>query len=110
MKKAIDETYRRREIQSEYNKRNNIDPKSILKNIRDINEDIIDKISVKNYKNDAQNTEEINYSDLSQKQINILIKNLKKDMKEAAKTLEFEKAALIRDKISDLRNSISQIY
>ena len=110
MKKAIDETYRRREIQSEYNKRNNIDPKSILKNIRDINEDIIDKISVKNDKNDAQNTEEINYSDLSQKQINILIKNLKKDMKEAAKTLEFEKAALIRDKISDLRNSISQIY
>ena len=43
----------------------------------------------------------------SEKEINSLISNFKKDMKEAAKSLEFEKAALLRDKISDLR-SISE--
>ena len=50
---------------------------------------------------------EINYSNMSKKEINSLISNMKKDMKKAAKDLEFEKAALFRDKISDLR-SISE--
>ncbi|MFL2764403.1 MAG: excinuclease ABC subunit UvrB [Dehalococcoidia bacterium] len=107
MKKAIDETYRRREIQKEYNKKYNIDPKSILKDVRDINEDIQDKISISNVKESSQYNKEINYSNLSKKEINSLISNMKKDMKKAAKDLEFEKAALFRDKISDLR-SISE--
>ena len=107
MKKAIDETYRRREIQKEYNKKYNIDPKSILKNVRDINEDIQDKMSISNVKENSQYNKEINYSNMSKKEINSLISNMKKDMKKAAKDLEFEKAALFRDKISDLR-SISE--
>jgi len=107
MQQALDETDRRREVQKDYNEKHNIDPKSILKNVRDINEDIQNKISIKNIKTDSLCTEEIDYSNLSQKEINSLINNLKKDMKQSAKTLEFEKAALLRDKISDLR-SISE--
>ena len=107
MQKALDETDRRREVQKDYNEKHNIDPKSILKNVRDINEDIQNKISIKNIKTDSLGIEEIDYSNLSQKEINSLINNLKKDMKQSAKTLEFEKAALLRDKISDLR-SISE--
>lgn len=86
MQKAIDETKRRREIQQKYNEEHNIIPKTIKKRVRDVIEATIVA------------EEEICYeidNDLD-------IEKLKEEMLEAAKNLQFEKAAMLRDKINEL--------
>ncbi len=98
MQFAIDETNRRRKIQEEYNSKNNIKPTSIVKEVRDITE----KIKETNL-NKSENQKIENISD---KNINKLIKELEKEMKNAAKILEFEKAALLRDQITELRKNL----
>tara|TARA_Y100001970_G_C14258361_1_gene877380 strand:+ start:6792 stop:8783 length:1992 start_codon:yes stop_codon:yes gene_type:complete len=98
MQFAIDETNRRRKIQEEYNSKNNIKPTSIVKEVRDITE----KIKETNL-NKSENQKIENISD---KNINKLIKDLEKEMKNAAKILEFEKAALLRDQITELRKNL----
>lgn len=94
MERAIYETERRRAIQMEYNEKHGITPKTIRKDIRDVIE-----ISSK---------EEVEYSarqknKLSKRETLALIDKLTKQMKEAAKMLEFEHAAFLRDKIAQLR-------
>lgn len=94
MERAISETERRRAIQMEYNEKHGIIPKTIRKDIRDVIE-----ISSK---------EEVEYSarqknKLSKRETMALIDKLTKQMKEAAKMLEFEHAAFLRDKIAQLR-------
>ena len=91
MSKAITETFRRREIQKEYNEKNNIIPKTIIKDVRDIIE-----ITPK--------TKEFNNSTkkLTTKEREKLINKLTAEMKQAAKMLEFEHAAYLRDKIKSL--------
>jgi excinuclease ABC subunit B len=94
MKKAIDETNRRRKIQIEFNKENNIIPKTIVKEIKEpikIKEDYKEYISSKNKK-------------LGKKQKEVLLKDLEKEMREAAKALDFEKAAQLRDIIFELKS------
>jgi len=94
MQKAIDETNRRREIQIAYNTENNIIPKTIIKDIKEpikIKEDYKEYISSKSNK-------------ISKKQKEIMIKDLEKEMKEAAKALDFEKAAQLRDIIFELKS------
>ena len=98
MQFAIDETNRRRKIQEDYNSKNNIKPTSIVKEVRDITE----KIKETNL-NKSENQKIENISD---KNINKLIKDLEKEMKNAAKILEFEKAALLRDQITELRKNL----
>jgi len=97
MNKAINETKRRRQLQQEYNDKNNITPKSISKNINDILSSI--------YENDYYTVpKEIDKEiDISPDKIPYMVKILTKDMKKAAKGLEFEKAAGYRDKIKRLR-------
>lgn len=97
MNKAINETKRRRQLQQEYNDKNNITPKSISKNINDILSSI--------YENDYFTVpKEIDKEiDISPDKIPYMVKILTKDMKKAAKGLEFEKAAGYRDKIKRLR-------
>ncbi len=94
MEKAIVETERRREIQSSYNVKHNITPATISKEIRDVLEiskkDVSEKIKSKNK--------------MTKKEEEQLIKKLKADMKEAAKNLNFEKAAYYRDIIDSLLN------
>lgn len=92
MKRAIDETNRRREIQSAYNKKHGITPTTIKKNIKSIiDHEINPEVA-------------IDFSKLeSLEDIAGYIKQKEKEMKEAAKGLQFEKAALIRDEISQLR-------
>ena len=90
MEKAISETYRRREIQMEYNKEHNIVPKTIKKGVRDILE-----IS-------ATHKDE-NGKRLSRAEREKLIIELTNEMKAAAKILEFEHAAMLRDKIAKLK-------
>lgn len=90
MEKAITETYRRREIQMEYNKEHNIVPKTIKKGVRDILE-----ISA-THKDESGKR-------LSRAEREKLIIELTNEMKAAAKILEFEHAAMLRDKIAKLK-------
>lgn len=92
MKRAINETNRRRKIQTEYNKKNNITPKTIKKSIKSIIDHEINPVPVQDF------TKLESLEDLSG-----YIKQKEKEMKDAAKNLEFEKAAIIRDEISQLR-------
>ena len=98
MKEAITETERRRKIQMEYNEANGIVPKTIIKSVRDVIE--IGKASgnLPEKKKSKKATEK-----LSAKERETMIEDLTKQMKLAAKNLEFEQAAWIRDKIAELR-------
>lgn len=92
MRVAITETNRRREIQQKYNKDHGITPKTIVKKVSEILE-----ISTHN------DSEFKNTKKLSKVQKQQLIESLTKEMKAAAKLLEFEHAAYLRDKIKKLR-------
>ena len=96
MKRAIDETERRREIQQMYNRENGITPQSIQKTIHDITERVR-AIA------ETPATYAVDSSDMPKDDITRLIKDLESQMKTAARSLEFEKAALLRDQITDLR-------
>ena len=90
MEKAISETYRRREIQTAYNKEHHITPKTIKKDVRDI-------IEISTHADDKPKKR------LSAREREALIVKLTAEMKAAAKILEFEHAAMLRDKIQKLR-------
>lgn len=92
LKRAIDETQRRRAIQLAYNKKHGITPKTIKKKIASI----VDHELMPNLPKEFINLESL--EDLSG-----FIKLREKEMKEAARNLEFERAALIRDEIAQLR-------
>ncbi len=97
MQKAIDETNRRRAIQMEYNLKHNIVPASIVKEVRDITERVkAIAESKEQYRADGAVS-------LSKDEIFRMIKDLESQMKQAAKALEFEKAAILRDQIAELR-------
>ena len=91
MERAISETERRRKIQSDYNTAHGIVPKTIIKDVYDVIE-----ITPK------QDTEK-NIRQMSREQREAMIKRLTVEMKQAAKLLEFEHAAEIRDRIEKLR-------
>ena len=99
MQNAIDETNRRRSIQEEYNKIHNIVPKTIIKEIKEplgtINKDEF----IKDYTSKDKKK--------SKKSIEELINSLTKEMKEAAKNLDFEQAANLRDIILELKAEIT---
>ena len=100
MKKAIDETNRRRKTQEEYNKRKKITPESVVKNITNI----LDSIYEADYWTvPAVAEEKVEYGDDN------TIKKLEKEMKQAAEKLEFEKAAELRDRIKAIRNNQIEI-
>lgn len=92
MERAITETNRRREIQMKFNEEHGITPHTIIKDIRDV-------IEITSKEKVAKNTEG---KKLSRKERDELIKTLTAQMKEAAKLLEFEHAAFLRDKIKEL--------
>ena len=100
MRRAIDETHRRREIQAEYNERHNIAPASIVKEIRDLT-DQVRQVAEEAPAYDAQGA--TIPEDATPDQIARLIKELESRMKQAARDLEFEKAAALRDQIVELR-------
>ena len=94
MQKAIEETARRRAIQEAYNKEHGITPQGIKKAIRDITE---------RFQAVAETRASYAASPISKEEVRQLIKQLESQMKTAAKNLEFEKAAMIRDRIIELR-------
>ncbi|MFA5104977.1 MAG: excinuclease ABC subunit UvrB [Candidatus Margulisiibacteriota bacterium] len=94
MKKAVKETNRRRAVQIRYNKENGIVPRTIIKEIRDIGEQLkgAQKEDLKKLK-----------SVLDPEEIPLMIVELEKRMKQAALELEFEEAAKMRDRIKELK-------
>jgi len=96
MREAIDETNRRRKIQQAYNEAHGIEPRSIVKEIRDLTDRV---------KAEAEPEQEgkAALEELSPAALDRLIKNLEKEMRAAAADWEFEKAAALRDQIYELR-------
>ena len=95
MRRAIDETDRRRKIQEAHNKEHGITPQGIRKTVHDITERVKAIAETR--------TSYIVSGDIPKDDIQRLIKDLQSQMKTASKNLEFEKAALLRDQIVDLR-------
>lgn len=101
MKAAIDETKRRREIQMKYNQERGIVPQTIKKEIRAAIS-YGDKVSKKSKKK----TEDFDFNDLNQKDQQEMISGLEEQMREAAKKLDFEEAARLRDTVLELKAEI----
>ena len=98
MRAAMEETRRRRDIQVEYNRQNGIIPRSVEKGIADA----MDSMWEADYL-DLDGREDEDYLDVAPNKIPGLVANLSGQMKSAAKRLEFEKAAELRNRISKLR-------
>ncbi|MEA4920610.1 MAG: excinuclease ABC subunit UvrB [Clostridiaceae bacterium] len=98
MQFAIDETARRRKIQDDFNKKNGIVPKTILKSVRDLIE-----ISQDTSKIPAESAKKLSKAAREQE-----IARLEKTMREASKMLEFEYAAVLRDQIKALREQLAK--
>lgn len=100
MERAIEETNRRRQVQLEYNQKHGIEPETIYKEVRE---------TVRAYKVAEEreayviDTDRIAFEDLP-----LVIAQLEKEMREAAKNLEFERAAVLRDEITRLRGILEQ--
>lgn len=97
MEKAISETNRRRKIQMEYNEKHNITPKTIIKDIREV----IEATTISEEKVEYDSLEEAIQA--NNESIDQLIEKYEKDMKDAAKNLQFEQAAKLRDIIFKLK-------
>ncbi len=99
MKEAIAENNRRRRIQQEYNKKHGIEPTTIRKEVRSIVETLMQVEPKEDEKIEVPD-------DLTSQDILYVIDDLKEKMAEAAGTLDFEKAALYRDKIKELEKLV----
>jgi excinuclease ABC subunit B len=98
MRRAIDETNRRRAKQVIYNQTHGIEPRSIVKAVRDLT-DRVRKVA-------EERTPYVVSREMPKDELAHLIKELEKQMKAAAAELEFEKAALLRDQIFELRQQL----
>ena len=102
MRRAIDETYRRRAKQQAYNEAHGVTPIGIRKAIRDITERV--RAVARAHEEEAHVTRA---ADLPKDELYRLIKDLETQMKEAARALEFERAALLRDQVIELRRTLA---
>ncbi len=94
MDKTITETQRRRKIQQDYNKANGITPKTVRKSVREVIE------ATKPIKDSG---EERSPLEMTRKELKKYVASLEKEMKEAASQLQFEKAAMLRDKVFEYK-------
>jgi excinuclease ABC subunit B len=101
MKRAIDETERRRAKQIAHNEAHGITPRSIQKQIRDLIDGVYSEKASK--EQEKQELQRAMVEDMSEKDISRRIKQLEKQMLEHARNLEFEKAARVRDQLAVLR-------
>ncbi|MBI2620695.1 helix-turn-helix domain-containing protein [candidate division WWE3 bacterium] len=101
MKAAIDEVDRRRNVQLEYNLAHNASPEKISKPIR---KKLIDEVIEKSRQ--KKGFEEMDYAQLPPSEVNREVKNLEKEMKYEAESLNFERALVLRDKIREMRKYI----
>jgi excinuclease ABC subunit B len=109
MKRAIDETNRRRAKQVAYNQERGIEPVSIVKAVRDLTDSLAPKAMAEaRGEYSARGAHGRETTGLPKQDIQRVILELEKQMKEAAKNLEFEKAALLRDQIYELRAILAE--
>ena len=101
MKRAIEETKRRRKVQVAYNEKHGIVPASIVKAVRDLTDRVRAKTT-------TPSEEGLSLEQLPKDELAHLIRELEKQMKAAAQDLEFEKAALLRDQIFELRAALAE--
>jgi excinuclease ABC subunit B len=99
MRRAIDETNLRREVQRAYNTLHGIEPTSIHKALRDLTDDIVHEEELAL----AERRGGYSVADLPKTELNKMIQELERQMKQAAQSLEFEKAAQLRDQVVELR-------
>ncbi len=111
MRRAIEETNRRRRIQEEYNRKHGIEPRSIVKDIHDLTDRVrvIAEERARYVAREEEAEEVIAVHALPREEIERVIGELEKRMKEAADALEFEKAAAIRDQIFELRHLLVDV-
>jgi len=107
MRAAIDETERRRAKQVAFNLAHGIEPKSVSKRIKDMIDGVYDADEAKETKKAAE--EEAKFDALSEKQLDQRIKKVEKEMLEAARNLEFERAASLRDELKNLRDRLMAV-
>ncbi|WP_141325213.1 excinuclease ABC subunit UvrB [Myxococcus sp. AB025B] len=100
MKKALEETSRRRDIQRQYNKDHGITPRSVKSNITDLSEHLYDAESAGALPMAAEGEDDV----LESKELKRLIEEFTQDMHRAAESMEFEKAAEYRDKVQLLKD------
>jgi excinuclease ABC subunit B len=97
MQRAIDETDRRRSVQIKHNEEHGIEPQTIVKEIRDLTDRV---------KMVAEEKVEYRIGELPEAEVGYLISELEKQMQKAAANLEFEKAAMLRDQLFELRKQL----
>ncbi|MDE5742249.1 MAG: excinuclease ABC subunit UvrB [Oscillospiraceae bacterium] len=98
MENAIMETERRRKLQIDFNKAHDIVPKTIIKDVRDV-------IEISTKAETDEKTAKVKQKRMSPEEREAMIKKLTEEMKNAAKILEFEHAAYLRDKINELKEA-----
>ncbi|MCK6577192.1 MAG: excinuclease ABC subunit UvrB [Anaerolineae bacterium] len=105
MKRAISETERRRAIQQAYNEQHGITPRTIVKQVRDLTDRLRGAIEP-----EVQQVTggQLSLSALPKDELHRMIKALEQEMKSAAKALEFEKAALLRDQMIELKQALAE--
>ena len=102
IKNALDETERRRNIQIAYNEEHGIEPKSIQKSIRDLT-DRVKALMAEEPDDVPEGAKQIDLAELPKDRLHKMVEELENEMKKAAQSLEFEKAAALRDQIFELR-------
>ncbi len=107
MRRAIGETERRRGTQIAHNLKHGIVPVSISKQIKDMIDGVYDMDEKRDQRKAAQ--ERKKYDVLSEKQLEVALKRLEREMMDAARNLEFEKAAALRDELKALRNRLLMV-
>lgn len=101
MRKAIDETNRRRQIQQEYNEKNGITPATIKKAVRDLIS--ISKVA------DGEESNEKDLESMNEKELNKLAREIEKKMHKAAAELDFETAAMMRDRLIEVKKQLVEM-
>ena len=107
MKKAIDETDRRRKKQDDFNKANGIEPFTIIKAVHDITEQLSSASPMAAGRRADYRAGSKKVPSIPEAEIKRLIAEMEQQMREAAKNMEFEQAAVFRDQIIDLRNLLA---
>lgn len=109
MQRAIDETYRRRKIQQDYNEAHNIEPAGIIKEIKDITDRVraVAESRIEYVTGSEAGT--ALPGALPKEEMARLVKDLEGQMRASAKLLEFEKAAMLRDQVVELRRMLQEV-
>ena len=108
MRRAINETNRRRGLQVAYNEEHGIDPQSIRKRVSDILE-LVESHDAPSAQRRRREVEERPALDLPADDLTRLIQSLEEEMREAAKELRFEYAARLRDEVTELKRELKEM-